>query len=294
MSLILTARPRGFTLLETVMAMGAVGAVGLAIFYTLFSGLLLFTKNSALNVSHEEARVAIIQLDQDLHSAVSLPELTDSNANLIGGQGPAAGVEFQELVQPSQYCQVTANVAAGARVVPVGIPSGYPTPTSAMRLIIPAYQLETNISAVTVSGTVASCTIATPATNAITTSDSNGTYNVTCFFTQRVYYYVTADPALPPLVIDSQGDTAPALELNYIGINKTKSYVMASSGISDQTPFSIPNDINGAPNYHNVVAINLSAVDQATSSLITRFKFNISSIMLSGTIPAYSTLTTYQ
>jgi len=294
MSLRFRAKPRGFTLLETVMAMATVGAVGMAIFYTLFSGLLLFTKNSAMNVSHEEARVALIQLDQDLHSAVSLPELTDSNANLLSGQGPDPGVEFQELVQSSQYCQVTANAVAGANVVNVGLPTGYPTPNTAMRLIIPSYQVEQNITAVSVSGTIATCTLSGTLAATIDTTDAYGNYNVTCFFTQRVYYYVTADPALPPLVIDAQGDTAPALELNYIGINKTKSYIMASSGISDQTPFSIPTTASGAPNYHAVVAVNLSAMDQATSSLITRFKFNTSSIMLSGTIPAYSTLTTYQ
>jgi len=134
------------------MAMAAVGAVGLAIFYTLFSGLLLFTKNSAMNVSHEEARVALLELDQDLHSAVSLPELTDSNANLIAARG-GPGVEFQELVQPSQYCQVTANAVAGASGSPSGsLPAIHPDHGHA--LIIPSYQVEQNINAISISGTV--------------------------------------------------------------------------------------------------------------------------------------------
>jgi hypothetical protein len=272
------------------MAMVAVAAVGLAIFYTLFTGMLLFSKNNAMNLSHEEARVALLELERNLHSAVSLPELTDSNGNVISGQGPAAGVEFQVLVQASQNCQITGSAAPGQDIITVGIPSGYPTPYSGMRLIIPAFQIEQDVTAVTISGSIATCTLANNLPIAVNAASGN----VTGFFTQRVYYYVTADPNLPPVVTDSQGDTAPALQLNYIGLNKTKSYVMAASGLTAQTPFSIPNNSNGTPNFHNVLAANLSALDPSTSSLITRFKFNTASIALNAQIPVYSTLTTYQ
>jgi len=285
-----TKRRRGFTLVECLMAMAAASAVGLAIFYTMFSGMLLFSKNCAMNLSHEEARIALLELEQNLHSAVSLPELTDSNANMITGQGPAAGVEFQVLVQPSQYCQVTGSATMGQSVVTVGIPPGYPTPTTAMRLIIPAFQIEQDLSAVSMSGTVATCTLASNIPVTVNATSSN----IICFFTQRVYYYVTGDPNLPPMVIDNLGDTAPALQLNYIGLNSTKSYVMASSGLTAATPFSIPNNSTGTPNYRNILAVNLSAVDPSTSSLITRFKFNTASITLNAQIPVYSTLTTYQ
>jgi len=154
-----------------------------------------------MNVSHEEARLALLELQQDLHSAVSLPELTDSNANIINTPsfvGPAAGIEFQVLVNNSQYCQVTANAAAGQNKVLVGFPSGYPTPYAGMRLIIPSYEIEQDVSAVSVSGTVATCTLGGTLPVAINTSDSNGNYNVTCFFTQRIYYYVTAAPNVAP------------------------------------------------------------------------------------------------
>jgi hypothetical protein len=265
-------------------------AVGLAIFYTLFSGLLLFSKNCAMNISHEEARIALLEFEQNLHSAVSLPELTDSNANVMAGQGPAAGVEFQVMVQPSQYCQMTGSASSGQNVVTVGIPSGYPTPTTAMRLIIPAFQIEQDMTAVSMSGTVATCTLASNIAATVNATSSN----IICFFTQRVYYYVTADPNLPPMVIDNMGDTTPALQLNYIGINSTKSYVMASSGLTSATPFSIPNNSTNTPNYRNILTSNLSALDPSTSSLITRFKFNTASITLSAQVPVYSTLTTYQ
>jgi prepilin-type N-terminal cleavage/methylation domain-containing protein len=103
------AKTRGFTLIETIMAMASVGVVGLSIFYTLYYGLLLFTKNSAMNVSGEEARLALLQLDTDLHSAVSQVSLTDSNGNMISGTGANAGVEFQVLISNTKYCQVSAK-----------------------------------------------------------------------------------------------------------------------------------------------------------------------------------------
>ncbi len=294
MRLSIVKKMKGFTLIECVMAMVSVGAVGLAILYTLFCGFILFTKNSAMNVSHEEARVALIELQNDMHSAVSLPELTDSNCNIItttgtSGSGPAAGVEFQLMVSSTQYCAISANATAGASSIKVGLPSGYPTPTTSMLLNIPAYQVMASMSSVAVSGTVATCTLSgTTVQNAITVSGTGGTnFNVVAFFTQRVYYYVAGDPNLPPMIIDRQGDTATSLELNYIGINKTKSYVMASSGIENTQPFSIPQNVDGSLNIHDVVAVGLSAVDPSTSALITRFNFNTSSIMLSGSIPEY-------
>ena len=283
----LRAHNLAFTLIETVMAMLSVGIVGLAIFYTLFSGMVLFSENSAMNISHEEARVALLQLQQDLHSAVSLPCLTDSNANMLSGtaQGPAAGVEFQELVQPSQYCQVAAAASIGAQSLKVGLPSGYPTPTTSMRLIVPSIELESNISSVSVSGTTATVGLSGTVQTTLTLSDSNGNnYNIIAFFTQRVYYYVNGNV----------GSTGTNLNLNYMGISTTKSYVMAATNISGTAPFSIPSTESGAPNYHDVLAVNLSAQDVNTTALSTRFKFNTSSIMLSGQIPAYATLTVYQ
>lgn len=286
MILRLSSKPRGFTLVETMMACASVGVVGLAIFYTLFSGLILFTKNSAMNVSHEQARIALLQLNSDLHSAVSPPELTDSNGNLISGQGPAAGVEVQALISTTQYCRVAANASTGQANVLVDLPSGYPTPYAGMRLIIPAYETEENVSSVSVSGTVATCTLATNIPTAIDVSDSNGTYNVVCFFTQRVYYYVNGPAPVNGVI--------PPLTLNYIGVGRSSSYVMASADLSSYTPFSIPNNSSGTANYRYVVVTGLSAQDPATTSLNTFFGFGTSSIVLNGQIPPYSTLTTYQ
>jgi type II secretory pathway pseudopilin PulG len=282
----LSAKARGFTLIETVMAMASVGAVGLSIFYTLYYGLLLFTKNTAMNVSHEEARLALLQLETDIHSAVSPPSLTDSNGVMISGTGASPGVEFQVLISSKAYCQITANAAAGQNIVMVGLPSGYPTPYVGMRLIIPSYEIEQNITAVSVSGTVATCTLAGNVSPAIDVTDAYGSYDVTCFLTQRVYYYVTGST--------SQGASPTDLSLNYIGVSRNQTYNMASTDLSSATPFSIPSTSTGAANYHYVMVTGLSTQDPQTTHLSSIFGFNTSSLMLNGQIPEYSTLTTYQ
>jgi len=290
MRLKLSSRIRGFTLVETVMAMASVGFVGLSIFYTLYYGLLLFTKNTAMNVSHQEARNALLQLETDIHSAVSAPSLTDSNGVMITGTSPSPGVEFQVLMSSTEYCEVTANAAAAQNVVKVGIPPGYPSPYVGMRLIVPAYEIEQNLTAVSLSGTVATCTLASNISTAIDVSDGNGNYDVTCFFTQRVYYYVNG----PASYVQNGVTIQPPLNLNYIGVNRTQTYQMASTDLSTPTPFSIPSTGSGAANYHFVSVTGLSTQDPQTTNLNTIFGFSTSSIMLNGQIPIYSTLTVSQ
>jgi hypothetical protein len=282
----------GFTLVETIMAMASVGVVGLSIFYTLYYGLLLYTKNTAMNVSHQEARIALDQLESDVHSAVSPVTLTDSNGVMLSSTTTSAspGVEFQVMVSSTEYCQVTANAAAGQDVVSVGVPPGYPSPYTGMRLIIPAYEIEQNVTAVSLSGTTATCTLTTPITTAIDVSDSNGNYDINCFFTQRVYYYVNG----PASYVQNGVTIVPAMNLDYIGVNKTQTYTMASTDLASPTPFSIPLTSSSAPNFHAVQVTGLSTQDPQTTSLSTMFGFSTSSIMLSGQIPEYSTLTVAQ
>src|SRR6478609_80443 len=98
MTLTNKAGSRGVTLLELSIAMALIGAVGLSIYSMLNIGLILGAKNSAVNTAHEQARVAMLQLMQNLHSAVSLPALADSNGVMLNNPGAgttAAGISFQ-------------------------------------------------------------------------------------------------------------------------------------------------------------------------------------------------------
>ena len=274
------------------MASVSLGIVGLSIFYTLYSGLILFTKNSAMNVSHQEARIALYQMLKDIHSSVSVPTLTDSNGLMVTGTGPAAGVEFQKMVSPTQYCQVTSNASAGQNVVVVTLPTGYPTPYAGanatgyggMRLIIPSVQCEANLTSVSLSGRVATCTLEKNLPYQIDASDGAGTYNVPCFFTQRVCYYVTGPP---DTYVNGVDVYSPPLQLRYIGIAQTATYALASTDLSSRTPFSIPS-YGGTVDYQEVLISGLSAQDPQTTALNSICGFSVSSIMLTGTVPSYS------
>ena len=282
------ARTRAFTLVETIMAMASVGVVGLSIFYTLYYGLLLFTKNTAMNVSHEEARLALLQLETDIHQAVSPISLTDSNGVMVSGTAANAGVEFQAQLTSSQYCQVSGSASSGQGVVVVGLPSGYPTPYVGTRLIIPAFETEGDVTAISISGTLATCTLDTNLTNNI-----DGVHNnVPCFFTQRVYYYVNG----PPNYMSGGVSVTPPLTLTYVGLGRTTNYTIGSQDLTSRDPFSIPttSGTDGAANYSAVTITGLSAQDPQTTSLNSVFHFTTSSIMLSGQVPEYSTVTVYQ
>jgi hypothetical protein len=66
---------RGFTIAEMVIAGAVLVLLGLVFFRVLQSGLLLFAKNTAVNIAHEEARGGVNRLVRDIHAAVSVPEL---------------------------------------------------------------------------------------------------------------------------------------------------------------------------------------------------------------------------
>jgi len=67
----------GFTLAEMMVAVGVLGLLGLVFFSVLKSGLVLFAKNTAVNIAHEEAREGINRLTRDIHASVSMPQLCD-------------------------------------------------------------------------------------------------------------------------------------------------------------------------------------------------------------------------
>jgi hypothetical protein len=58
-----------------MVAIGVLGLLGLVFFTVLRSGLLLYSKNTAINIAHEEARQGINRMTRDIHAAVSMPQL---------------------------------------------------------------------------------------------------------------------------------------------------------------------------------------------------------------------------
>ena len=83
-----------FTLIETLFTAVLIGVLGLLVYSLLNIGTILGAKNSAVNVAHQTARIAMLQMTQDFHSAVSPFQLVDANGNNVAGTGPAEGVAF--------------------------------------------------------------------------------------------------------------------------------------------------------------------------------------------------------
>ena len=89
----------GLTLIELSVTSALVGVLGLIIYSLLNIGAILGAKNTAVNTAHQQARVAMLQMIQDMHAAISLPYLidVDTNGNVVLGAngdeiGPRLGV----------------------------------------------------------------------------------------------------------------------------------------------------------------------------------------------------------
>jgi prepilin-type N-terminal cleavage/methylation domain-containing protein len=291
----------GLTLIEVMISSGVVGVVGLIIYTLLNIGTILGAKNTAVNTAHQQARVAMLQMVQDLHAAVSLPYLfdvdqptgnviLDANGNpaLTTGPagGPAAGIAFQQWsMGPLEIIEDTAALPASQNFVKVALPSSTsPRPAVNQRLIVPTHQIEGDITAV--SGTWDSLTITlanipapspapSPAPLPAGTKlpvriqgTSSGLGDVVCFITDRCWYAVSNNT----LLWHKQG---------------TRILV---NDITNPLPFSTPTTPAGALYYRFVAAIDLSTSDLTYSNR----GFKSANILLNGQVPMRTRLTTYQ
>jgi prepilin-type N-terminal cleavage/methylation domain-containing protein len=273
MTLANKAGSRGVTLLELSIAMALIGAVGLSIYSMLNIGLILGAKNSAVNTAHEQARVAMLQLVQNLHSAVSLPALADSNGVMLNNPGAgttAAGISFQ-LWSGGPY-QVIGDADPTATLVQIQTGAADPPPVVGQRLIIESHMIEQDITAVTgLGGGQYNLTLTAPIGVAIQGTGAPTYYNIPCFITNHCFYAVDHG------------------SLKWHGSNQQTTTVLGTD-ITSPTPFSIPTTPAGALYYRFVAAIDLSTADSQTSNR----GFKSANILLNGQVPARARLTTYQ
>jgi hypothetical protein len=267
-------RANGTTLLELSIAMSLIGSVGLAIYSMLNVGLILGAKNTAVNTAHQQARVAMLQLVQDLHSCISLPALCDVNSVPLVNpppNTPAPGISFQ-LWAAGPY-QIAADAAIGASVIQIQLTSTDPVPQVGERLIIETHQIEQDITAVsTLGNNKYSITLASPITVAIQGTGSPTFYNIPCFITDRCSYVVNNG------ALEWHGPTA------------KKAFAVLGNDITSSTPFSTPATPAGALYYRFVAAIDLSTADASYSNR----GFKSANILLNGQVPMRARLTTYQ
>jgi hypothetical protein len=259
------------TVIELLFSVALLGTFGLIIYSLLNTGTILGAKNAAVNTAHQQARVAMLQMKQDLHSTVSLPQLVDASGNVITTGGPAAGISFQ--LWSIGPLQVANDAAVGSNVVQVKVPAGTPPPVAGQRLIVPTHQIEEDITTVTnPSGNTYALTLAHTITNAVSGTQAPTSYNIVCYITDRCSY-----------VVNNQ-----ALQWN--GPTTRKAFSVMGNNITSSAPFTTPTTAAGALYYRFVAAIDLSTCDLKYSNR----GFKSANILLNGQVPIRARLTTYQ
>lgn len=258
------SRRRAAALIELMISTTIVLITGGIVFTILNTGMVLFAKNTAINMAHQQARIAVLQMEQDLHSAVSIPQLVDSNKNVVTGTAAAAGISFQLYAKGPLKVAATAN--AGQSQISVRV-SGY-TPTVGQRLCIPTHQIEMDIVGVGAGSTDRILTLASPLPVDVKTvlydpaTNKNVDVNVVCFITDRMFYVVQNG------------------ELRYYSPKQPGGKVMAND-ITTGTPFSIPVTPAGAQYNRFVAAINLSTADDRS----TNRGFKAANMFLNAMVP---------
>jgi hypothetical protein len=265
---------RGTTLLELSIAMSLIGAIGLSIYSLLNVGMILGAKNSAVNTAHQQARIAMLTLVQDLHSAISLPALTDANSVPLSSPAPntaAAGISFQ--VWSAGPFRICADADATDTVIQIQLAAKDPIPKQGERIIVKSHEIEQDITSVTaIGGLKYKIAVANPIGVAIQGTTGSTNYNIPCFIADRVSYVVNGGA------------------LEWHGPTKKKAFALLGNDIISPTPFSIPATPAGALYYRFVAAINLSTADSKSSNR----GFKSANILLNGQVPMRARLTTYQ
>lgn len=273
------------TLVETMVASMLIGVFGLVIYSMLNMGTILGAKNLSVNVAHEQARTAMLQMIQDLHSAVSLPELisdVDVNGNPVPtSTSPNAGLSFQ--LWSIGPLRIAADAATNQKVVQVTVPAGTQAPVQPaagqrlQRLIVRTHQLEDDITTVspanigTLGGTV-SLTLA----NNVPVSINASTDHIVCFITDRCSYLVKNGA------------------LNYYGPRSGKAFAALGNNITNPVPFSTKLNNSGTPYAQFVAAFDLSTADANYSNLGSRTAFRSANILLQSEVPMRARLTNTQ
>jgi hypothetical protein len=271
------------TLIEISITTGVVGVVGLVIYALLNIGTILGAKNTATNTAHQQARIAMIEMIQNLHSAVSLPALTGVVAN------QASGISFQQwgavvvngvMTPNGGPHEIRNNAAVGQNQVRLVIATGQPLPIMGQRLIVPTHEIEDDI--VSVSGNAGDCwvTLANNLTVPIlgaNTSSSVG--EIICYITDRCSYNVVKVSDGPP----------PEYKLQWTRTSSPPARDIVND-ITNPTPFSIPSTPAGALYYRFVAAVDLSTSDPKYS----KRGYKAANILLNGQVPFKTRLTIYQ
>jgi prepilin-type N-terminal cleavage/methylation domain-containing protein len=261
----------GFTVPEVLIAMAVAGVVGAAVYLGLIAGLVLFSKNIALNTAHQQARSSILRMQRNLHSAVSIPYLIDSSLTQGSSSASLGGIAFQTYALGPW--KVAANATSSSTVIRVQFPSGAKMPVVGQKLIVPTHEIEQWVKTVTpVSSTQADITLYAALGSDVTVQSGGNNYNVVCFITDIVGYLVYNGTLI------------------YFPNLTSWNFQTLATGVTSLAPFSTPQTPLGAPFNRFVAAIDLTTADMSSTNRI----YKESNIFLHSEIPFRARLTTYQ
>jgi prepilin-type N-terminal cleavage/methylation domain-containing protein len=292
----LSSTTRGLTLIELMFTTVLIGVLGLIIYSLLNSGMVLGAKNTAVNTAHQQARVAMLEMLQNLHSSVSLPALADASGTPYPSPVPASaeGIAFQQWRSgPHKIISggggPNGDYTTSDKTIHIKVTgASSAAPTVGERLIIPTHQIEGDVTAVSGSTNNLSVTVdnfLVPLGTAssyqlpgggwaihalpIAISGTGSTLgDIVCFITDRCSYTVANT----------------ALSWRKQGVR------VIVNDITNNTPFSTPPTPAGAP-YNRVVA----AIDLSTADLQYNNRgFKSANILLNGQVPIKAQLTHYQ
>jgi hypothetical protein len=310
-----------FTFAEMAVAVGVLGLLGLVFFQVLQTGLTLSAKNTAVNAAHEQARLGIVRLTRDLHASVSVPQLRDTTYAVVsstpspsaspGATPPTApGVSFQNIAYGPNF--IWSDPGSSTLIM---IHDGASPPIPGMRLIVPFWAIEDDITKVTGASVVSHSNVWTAhAQESVlrnkTPAFSGATYAIT-YYTNRAMYLVQNGS----YVADSAGDfnlvsgqyvqVAPGTgayhyengELHFYmqryntstNANYWSDTATVARYLSSPKPFSVPLNRYGGPD-NRYVKVQISARDPKS----TNRGYIATSSLLNTQIDYRSRLTVYQ
>jgi len=220
-------QPHGWTLVELMVVSGAVAFTGLLIYSLLIGALKLFGRNVAVNVSHQAARYAVDRITRDVHSAISIPMLIDTNLKPVTTLTWSPGISC--IVPSGPPLRINADAAAGQNVVQVAT-NGF-TPAVGQRLIVPTHLIEADIAAVTVAGgNTYNLTLAANLPVAVTVKQSGPDLNVVAQVGTVIAY-----------VVQYPNPNRPFGELWYYpDVNNAATHNVIARDITSAAPFAYP------------------------------------------------------
>jgi hypothetical protein len=218
LSLQSNGRPGGFTLSDTMVALGMFSVLGVCVYQFFLNGFILYAKNTAENVAHDQGRIAVNRLVHDIHAAVSAPQVgymvngnlaanptapkgswtpygtaktfwADNTAAATNGTG-FAGISFKKMgtvTNPNGGPFTLKNDPGNSDLIMIESGTDNP-PTLGMEVTFPYYNLEGVIYKIESNGTN-HWNIWIEGGLESRIKEKNGTYTI-CYYTTRYAYVV--------------------------------------------------------------------------------------------------------